>query len=136
MSLPSSHDTGVHVLRVRYAETDQMGVAHHGSYIPWIEEARTEWMRGRGMSYRELEETGLALAVTRVSVRYIRSAHYDDRVRIETQLLARREASVDIGYRLFLAEGNAAGPLLAEATTRLALIGPDKKPRRLPDSLF
>lgn len=129
---------GVHFLRVRYAETDQMGVAHHGSYIPWIEEARTEWMRERGMSYRELEERGFALAVTNVSVRYRQSAKYDDRIRIETRITVRNMASVTLGYELYRTDEGAEerGPLLAQAETRLALLGPEGRPTRIPEGLF
>lgn len=126
-----------HHVRVRYAETDQMGVAHHGSYIVWIEEARTEWMRDRGTSYRQLEESGLSLAVTRVAVRYRKPARYDDLIRIETRLSELHPASVTIEYRLFgPADGRAAADLIAEAETRLALIGKDGRPMRIPQDLF
>ncbi len=130
-------DAGVHELRVRYAETDRMGVAHHAAYIPWIEEARTEWMRARGLRYRDLEDRGHYLVVARVSIRYLRSALYDDRIRIETRLLERRPASVTLGYRLHrLEEDGERGPLLAEAETRLAFCDRNKKPVRLPPGLF
>ena len=134
MSSAGSDDAlgyGVHELRVRYSETDQMGVAHHAAYVPWIEEARTEWMRSRGRSYRELEESGLALVVTRVALRYLRPARYDDFLRIETRLIERRKASVELAYRVF-----RDGELLCEAETRLGLVGPDGRPMRLPEELF
>ena len=127
----ASEAVGVHELRVRYAETDQMGVAHHSAYVPWIEEARTEWMRARGKSYRELEASGLALVVTRVSLRYLSPARYDDVLRIETRLAERRKASVELAYRVFRGE-----ELLCEAETRLGLVGPEGRPMRLPDELF
>ncbi len=130
-----------HVLRVRFCETDQMGVAHHASYIPWIEEARTEWMRARGRSYREMEDAGLSLAVTRLSLRYLVSARYDDRIRIDTRLSDLRKASLDFEYQLYRVGAddvvtdsatNSASPVLvAQAETRLALIGRDGRPRRL-----
>ncbi|MCB9880339.1 MAG: acyl-CoA thioesterase [Planctomycetes bacterium] len=134
--LTSAH---VHELRVRFCETDQMGVAHHGSYVPWIEEARTEWMRAKGRTYRSMEESGLSLAVTRLGVRYLVSARYDDLLRIETRLVSIRMASLDFEYALYRVEGESGSErcvLVADANTRLALIGPDGRPMRLPEDLF
>lgn len=74
-------------LRVRYAETDQMGVVYHANYLVWCEIARTDLIRTLGASYRELEdERGIRLAVSEASVRYIAAARYDDRIRVETRL--------------------------------------------------
>lgn len=74
-------------LRVRYAETDQMGVVYHANYLVWCEIARTDLIRTLGASYRELEEErGIRLAVSDASVRYIAAARYDDRIRVETRL--------------------------------------------------
>ena len=70
-------------LRVRYAETDQMGIAHHSSYFVWMEAARTELLRERGLSYRELEERGYLLPVHEALCRYKRSVQYDEEVVIE-----------------------------------------------------
>lgn len=138
-----------HYLRVRFAETDQMGVAHHGSYVPWIEEARTEWMRATGRTYRAMEEAGLSLAVTRLAVRYLSSALYDDRLRIDTRLESVRMASLDFAYRIIREEededrggagdeegGGGKETVIAEAETRLALLGDNGRPRRLPADLF
>jgi acyl-CoA thioester hydrolase len=80
-------------LRVRFAETDQMGVAHHSAYIVWLEAARIEWLRERGLDYRTLEEAGVSLAVSAVSVQYGRSSRFDDEltvVAIMTELRSRR----------------------------------------------
>ena len=73
-------------LRVRYAETDQMGIVYHTHYLVWCEIARTDLIRTFGASYRELEERGVRLAVAEASVRYIAPARYDDRIRVETRL--------------------------------------------------
>jgi acyl-CoA thioester hydrolase len=73
-------------VRVRYAETDQMGVVYHTNYLVWCEIARTDLIRMFGSSYRELEERGIRLAVSEASVRYIAAARYDDRIRVETRL--------------------------------------------------
>jgi len=126
---------GCHYVRVRYAETDQMGVAHHGSYVDWIEEARTEWMRRAGRSYRSMEEEGLFMAVVRLAVRYVSSVRYDDRVRIETKLTKLGKASIDLSYTLYCEDGGGER-LVAEAETRLALLGPEKRPLPVPHDLF
>ena len=121
-----------HRLRVRYAETDAGGVAHHSSYIAWLEEARAEWMRARGASYRESEATGLFLMVTELSVRYLRSLRYDDEIEVHVQVAQRRRASIDIEYELRLM---ATGELHSTARTRLACTDRAGRLRRLPDSL-
>ena len=80
-------------LRVRFAETDQMGVAHHSAYVVWLEAARIEWLRERGLDYRRLEEEGVALAVSALSVQYLRSSRFDDELTIDavmTELKSRR----------------------------------------------
>lgn len=121
-----------HRVRVRYCETDRMGVAHHGSHVDWLEEARTEWMRECGMSYRDLEDSGVFLQVVDVHVTYRSSVTYDDVVLIETWLADSRRASVTIGYRL---ERESDGKLVSEATTALACVDANGKLRRLPDGM-
>ncbi len=82
-------------LRVRFAETDQMSVAHHSAYIVWLEAARIEWLRERGLDYRKLEAAGVSLAVSAVSVQYHRSSQFDDLLTIDaimTELKSRRVA--------------------------------------------
>jgi len=101
-------------LRVRFAETDQLGVAHHSSYVIWLEAARIEWLRERGLSYRELEESGLSLVVSSLSVEYRQSAQFDDEIDIEVTLQEVRSRQLVIGYRL---RRVADGLLLATATT-------------------
>jgi acyl-CoA thioester hydrolase len=65
-------------LRVRYAETDQMRIAHHSAYLIWFEAARVEWLRARGLDYRTLEAAGISLAVSAIEVLYHRSSRFDD----------------------------------------------------------
>lgn len=76
--------------RVRFAETDQMGVAHHSAYVVWLESARVEWMRERDLSYRELEEQGVSMAVAALEVRYRRAARFDDLIHVDCRLEALR----------------------------------------------
>src|SRR5918912_1824796 len=72
--------------RVRYAETDQMGVVYHSHYLVWCEIGRTDHIRGLGMSYREMEEQGVTLAVAEASIRYTAPARSDDLLRVDTTL--------------------------------------------------
>ncbi len=101
-------------LRVRFAETDQMGVAHHAAYAVWLEAARVEWMRDLGLSYRELDAQGVSLAVTGLDVRYRRAVRFDDRLRIEVALEEARSRRLRFGYRIV---GIEDGSVAAEATT-------------------
>jgi acyl-CoA thioester hydrolase len=139
MGLPDGFKTfvGVHRLRVRFADTDQMRVAYHGAYIPWIEEGRTEWMREQGRSYRSMEDEGLSLAVTSVEIQYLTSALYDDLIEIETRLEKLGKASILLAYRLYrVGERGVRGPLLARAKTKLALLGPNGRPLRVEKEFF
>lgn len=119
----------LHRLRVRYCETDRMGVAHHGSYVDWLEEARTEWLRWRGKSYRQLEDDGFLLQVVEVQVAYRQSVTYDDEVEISVREAERGPASITLVYELRRPQGCAA---IAVASTKLACVGRDGKVRRLP----
>jgi acyl-CoA thioester hydrolase len=128
----------VHHIRVRFAETDQQGVAHHSTYIPWIEEGRTEWLRASGRTYRSMEASGLILTVMSVVLRYRAAALYDDMVRIETWLSKKGGASLTFHYRLSVAErdGEATALLIAEAETRLGLVDGEGRPQRLPSDIL
>lgn len=131
MSRPADH-VGTHRLRVRYCETDQMGVSHHGSYIDWFEEARTEWLRARGRTYRSMEESGVFLQVVEVHVSYLASSTYDDELVVTTRVLERRPASITLGYEI---DRVADGKRIATGSTRLACVGEDGRVRRLPEYL-
>jgi acyl-CoA thioester hydrolase len=87
-------------LRVRYAETDQMGVVYHSNYIVWFEVGRVEFLRVLGFTYREMEKEGTRLAVADVRCRYKVPAHYDDLLRIRTRLLKVRGSLVHFGYEV------------------------------------
>jgi acyl-CoA thioester hydrolase len=73
-------------VRVRYVETDQMGVVYHGSYVPYFEIGRVEWLRDKGVSYKKLEESGIALPIVSMHINYKKSARYDDLLTIYTKL--------------------------------------------------
>jgi acyl-CoA thioester hydrolase len=73
-------------VRVRYGETDQMGVVYHGSYVPYFEIGRVEWLRNKGVSYKSLEESGIALPIVSMHLNYKKPARYDDVLTINTKL--------------------------------------------------
>lgn len=119
-------------VRVRYAETDQMGIAWHGEYLAWFEVGRTDLLRGCGCTYRELEAEGLRLPVIEVQARYLRPALYDDVLEIRTRLTGVGGARVSFEYEV-RREGTD-GPLATGATSHAA-IDLRGRPRRLPDDL-
>jgi len=113
-------DVAVTELRVRYAETDAMGVAYYANYFVWFELGRTDWIRGRGMTYREFEERGILLPVVEAHCAYKASARYDDLVRVETTVVALNPARVSFAYRAARVAPDGAGDggiLLAEGCT-------------------
>jgi len=115
--------------RVRYSETDQMGVAYHGHYLAWCEMARTEHMRRLGVRYRDLEERGVLLAVSEAHVRFAKSARYDDPLRVTAWLTEAASRRITFGYRV---ERVDDGVLLASAETSLVSVDRDGRPARLP----
>ena len=127
--LDAWHET---TLRVRYEETDRMGVVYHGKYFEYFEVGRTEWLRSRGLAYRDLEARGHGLAVVDVVAKYRAPARYDDLLTIRTSCTGFGKASVDFSYEVRHEDGR----LLAVGTTRLASIGPEGRPRRLPAELI
>lgn len=127
-----SHPVGHVEFRVRYAETDQMGRAHHGHYLAWCELGRTALMRERGVSYAELETRGTLLPVTRAEIEYRRAVGFDERVRVETEVEAVRSRGVRFRYGVYRADD---GTLLARARTELVCTDAAGRPRRLPDDV-
>ena len=120
-------------IRVRYAETDQMGVAYHANYLVWCEVGRTDLIRQLGMSYAEMERRGVLLAVADAQLRYHASARYDEVVRIVTRLSGVRSRMVSFEYALCRVDADGRdGDRLATASTTLVSIAPDGKPTALP----
>ena len=126
MTAPTVTETQV---RVNYSETDQMGVAYHARYLVWLDVARTEHLRGRGASYRELEAAGLRLVVSEVSVRYRQPARFDDLLRIRCWVRRLESRRVEFGYAVDHADD---GRLLATATVALLALDTAMALRRLP----
>ncbi len=115
--------------RVRYAETDQMGVVYHANYLVWCEIGRTDYIRELGVSYAELERRGIGLAVSDLSIRYHAAARYDDLVRVTTTLGAVRSRSIAFDYLITRAD---TGERLATASTTLVSIDRDGRLISLP----
>jgi len=117
-------------IRVRYAETDQMGVVYHANHFIWFEVGRVEFLRQLGFSYRKMEtEDHCFIAVVDARCRYRAPVHYDDEVVIRTFLKHVREKVIHFGYELLSAEG---GRLLAEGETTHIVANAQMKPRKLP----
>lgn len=124
-------------LRVRYAETDQMGVVYHANYLVWCEIARTELIRRRGPSYAEMEEQGVVLAVSEASLRYHASARYDDLIRVECRAEEVRSRAVTFSYLISRVSGNGGeSERLVSARTSLIALDPGGRPRKLPDDVL
>ena len=116
--------------RVNYSETDQMGFVYHANYLIWMDMARTEHLRERGVSYRELEEQGTYLTVTDVHVRYRQPARYDDMIRVRCWVRELASRRVVFGYAV---ERAATDELLATAETSLIALNPQQTLSRLPE---
>ena len=118
-------------LRVRYAETDQMGVVYHANHFIWFEVGRVELLRQLGFSYREMEENdGCFIAVVDARCRYKAPAHYDDEVIVRTNLKNLRESLVHFGYELLRVND---GALLAEGETTHIVTDANMKTRAIPE---
>jgi acyl-CoA thioester hydrolase len=117
-------------LRVRYAETDQMGVVYHANYIIWMEIGRVELVRALGCNYKDLEAEGLLLSVVGIECQYRYPARYDDEIVVETEILAVNHRVVQFGYKI---RSVPEGRLLAEGSTKHIWLNREMRPTRLPD---
>jgi len=105
-------------IRVRYGETDQMGVVYHGNYSNYFEVGRLEWLRSLNISYKKMESEGVMLPVVSLSIKYKRPVHYDDLITIQTELVRLPTASIEFSYKLM----NQQREILATASTILAFV--------------
>ncbi len=116
-------------IRVRYGETDQMGVVYHGNYAQYCEVGRLEWLRALNISYKKMEEDGVMLPVVSLSIKYKKPACYDDVINVRTQLVKLPTAFIEFEYEIT----NEAGQILAIANTILAFINKSSnRPMRCP----
>jgi len=120
-------------IRVRYGETDQMGVVYHANYASYFEVGRTEWLREYGITYKSMEETGVMLPVISLEIKYKNSARYDDLLTIKTSIKKLPSARIEFDYELV----NESGDLLATGSTDLVFIDMKRnRPMRCPDYLL
>ncbi len=116
-------------LRVRYADTDAMGIVYYSKYLEYFEVARTEFLRACGLPYAALEELGFFLPVMEASAKYFRGAKYDEMLTIEVQMPAEPSARLSIDYKVL----NEIGEMLVEGKTTLAFVDrKTNKPTRPP----
>jgi acyl-CoA thioester hydrolase len=118
--------------RVRYAETDQMGVVYHANYLVWCEIGRTEFIRTIGSSYAELERQGVMLAVSDATMRFHAAARYDDLIRVVTTMPTVRSRALAFDYEILNAE---TGQRLVTARTSLVSLDRGGRPVALPAEL-
>jgi len=117
-------------IRVRYFETDAMGVVHHAFYLTYFEEARVEALRLLGASYKTMEEEGFFLVITRVELNYKRPAYFEDQLSVRMRIERMTTVRIDHAYQIM-----RKGEVLVEGKTTLACVDRDGKPRPLPDLL-
>lgn len=123
-------------IRVRYGETDQMGVVYHGNYALYLEMGRIEWLRKLGISYRTMEENGIMLPVVSLNINFKKSARYDDVINVKTQLKNIPTAKIEFEYEIT----NDTGEILTTASTTLVFIDmktnrPVKSPQYILDAI-
>ncbi len=117
-------------LRVRYAETDQMGVVYHANYYVWMEIGRVEFVRSRGVNYKDLEEEGYFLAVVETQCRHLAPARYDQEIVVETRIVSVTSKVVEFSYEIRCAESDK---LLAKGMTRHMWLNREWRRTKLPD---
>ena len=122
--------SGEITIRVRYAETDRMGLLHHANYLVYFEQGRTELLRSQGLTYRDIEDQGFLLVLTHVEVRYRSPAHYDDLLTLRTSVERVTAVRIDHCYEVRRGE-----TLVADGKSTLACVGRDGRVQPLPEML-
>lgn len=116
--------------RIRYAETDQMGVVYHGNYAQFFELGRTEWLRNKGITYKSMEENGIMLPVISLTCNFKKSAFYDDVLTVKTTLVKEPSVKIEFDYEIV----NQNNELITTGNSILAFINATtKKPMRCPN---
>jgi len=120
-------------IKVRYGETDQMGVVYHGNYAQYLEIGRLDWLTALGLSYKEMEANDVMLPVVSLNINYKKPACYDDVLTISTSLLKRPTASIEFAYEIH----NSSGELLTTANTKLVFVNMKSNfPMRCPQYIL
>ncbi len=105
-------------IRVRYSETDQMGVVYHGNYVPYFEIGRVEWLKNQGVSYKLMEESGIGLPIVSMKIDYKKPAKYDDLLTVHTNFKSLHSAKIEFDCEIY----NEANELLTKASFLLVFI--------------
>ncbi|GIV95857.1 MAG: thioesterase [Herpetosiphonaceae bacterium] len=129
----SGKSSGITSLRVRYADTDAMGVAYHANYLIWFEQGRTEFLRQAGISYRELEAQGYLLPVSEVQARFIAPARYDDLLTVKTTPVELRSRRLVFDYEIVNEQGRL---LVSGRSTHIVVDRDSRRPTRLPQAIL
>lgn len=129
MSASATGRTTTSTVRVRYAETDKMGVVYYANYLVWFEIARTDWLRETGWSYLAMEDEGLALPVTEAQCSYHQSAKYDDEIEVRTRASKASAARIQFDYEVVRPADGAA---IAAGRTVHVTIDRHGRPVRIP----
>jgi len=122
--------SGEITIRVRYAETDRMGLLHHANYLVYFEQGRTELLRSQGFAYKDFEDQGYLLVLTKVDVRYRGPARYDDVLTVRTTVVRMTTVRIDHHYEVL-----REGALIAEGNTTLACVDRGGQVQALPEIL-
>ena len=120
-------------IRVRYGETDQMGVVYHANYVNFFEIGRTEWLRSLGYTYKSLEASGVFLPVIGIEIDYKKSAKYDDELTVESSLIEKPNIRIQFLHKIF----NQEGDLLVTGTSKLVFLDKiNNRPVKCPKFLL
>jgi acyl-CoA thioester hydrolase len=114
-------------IRVRYAETDRMGLLHHANYLVYFEQARTELLRSQGTSYKQLEDSGLYLVIAKIEIKYKSPAHYDDVLTVRTTVVRTTPVRIEHRYEVF-----RDGTSICEGNSTLACVDVEGKLQAMP----
>jgi len=119
-------------LIVRYAETDAQGIVHHSNYLVWFEEGRSDYLRQKGLNYTDFEKSGYFVVVVEATARYKAPAYYEDQLCVRTTLARAQGKILEFHYEVV----NQQGTLLAEGKTVHVVLGRDRRPVALPETLL
>jgi len=121
------------MIKVRYGETDQMGIVYHGNYAQYLEIARIEWLHKIGISYKQMEEEGIILPVVSLCTKFIKSAYFDDTLTITTDLKKTPSVKIEFEYKIH----NQHNELLTTGTTILVFVSKKtKRPTKCPKKVL
>jgi acyl-CoA thioester hydrolase len=120
-------------IRVYYEDTDAGGVVYHSNYLKYFERGRTEYLRDRGFSVGEMARQGFVFSVVRIEINYRAPALHDDLLTVDTEVLEIRKSSFTLAQRVLRVSDEK---LLADGKVKLACVGPEMKPKRLPEEII